>query len=62
MFFFMLLICEQKIMKEFNLYITFPDAQLEKYCDFTRFSKKFKINWGLVEILRKFADPLYVFL
>jgi len=50
------------MMKNLNLYITFPDAQLEKYCDFTCFSEKFKINWGLVEILRKYADPLYVFL
>jgi len=36
----MFLICVQKIMKKFNLYITFPDAQLEKYCNFMRFSKK----------------------
>ena len=47
-------------MKKFNLYVTFPNAQLEKYYDFTFFGKKFKKNWGLVEILRKFADPLYV--
>ena len=49
-------------MKKFNLYKTVPDAQLEKHCDFKRFSKKYKIDWGLVEILHKFADPLYVFL
>jgi len=34
------LTCVQKIIKKFNLDITFPDVQLEKYCDFTRFGKK----------------------
>jgi len=48
--FFLSLTCVQKIMNKFNLCITFPDAQLQKYCDFMCFSKKFKINWGLVEI------------
>jgi len=60
MSFFMSLTCVQKIMKKFNLYITFSDARLKKYYDFTRFGKKFKINWGLVNILRKFADHLHV--
>jgi len=60
--FFISLTCVKKMMKNLNLYITFPNAQLKKYCDFTRFNKKFKINGGLVEILRKFENPLCVFL
>jgi len=31
-------------------------------CDFTRFSRKIKINRNLLGILQNYTDPLYVFL
>jgi len=36
--------------------------ELGKNYNFTCFGKKNKINWDLIEILRNFADFLYVFL